>query len=49
MSTFSGRCFPDDVIAPAVRWSSRFGVGCADVTTWLAERDFVVDRKPIFP
>jgi transposase-like protein len=47
-SAFSGRCFPDDVIALAVRWYARFRLSFADVAEWLAERGFTVDRSAIY-
>jgi transposase, IS6 family len=47
-SAFSGHCFPDDVIALAVRWYARFRLSYADVAEWLAERGFVVDRTAIY-
>src|SRR5262249_28664364 len=46
-SAFSGHCFPDDVIALAVRWYVRFRLSYADVAEWLAERGFLVDRTAI--
>jgi len=48
MSAFSGHCFPDDVIALAVRWYARFRLSYADVAEWLAERGFAVDRSAIY-
>ena len=39
-SAFSGRRFPDDVIALVVRWYARFRLSYADVAEWLAERGF---------
>ena len=47
MSAFSRHCFPDDVIALAVRWYARFRLSYADVAEWLAERGFAVDRTAI--
>src|SRR5215813_5109725 len=47
-SAFSGRCFPDDVIAVAVRWYARFRLSYADVAEWLAERGFAVDRSAVY-
>ena len=47
-SAFSGRCFPDDVIALAVRWYARFRLSYADVAEWLAERGFPADRSAIY-
>jgi transposase-like protein len=46
-SAFSGRRFPDDVIAVAVRWYARFRLSYADVAEWLAERGFPADRSAI--
>jgi transposase-like protein len=46
-SAFAGRCFPDDVIALAVRWDARYRLSDADVAEWLAERGFTVDRTAI--
>jgi transposase-like protein len=46
-SAFSGHCFPDDVIALAVRWDARFRLSSADGAEWLAERGVVVDRTAI--
>jgi transposase-like protein len=48
VSAFSGRCFPDDVIAVAVRWYARFRLSYADVAEGLAERGFAVDRSAIY-
>jgi IS6 family transposase len=48
MSAFSRRCFPDDVIALAVRWYARYRLSYADVAEWLAERGFAVDRSAIY-
>src|SRR5262245_29811322 len=47
-SAFSRHCFPDDVIALAVRWYGRFRLSYADVAEWLAERGFTVDRTAIY-
>jgi IS6 family transposase len=47
-SAFSGRRFPDDVIALAVRWYARFRLSYADVAEWLAERGFTVDRSTVY-
>jgi transposase-like protein len=47
-SAFSGHCFPDDVIALAVRWYARFRLSYADVAEWLAERGFSVDRSAVY-
>ena len=46
-SAFSRRCFPNDLIALAVRWYARFRLSYADVAEWLAERGFAVDRSTI--
>ncbi len=48
VSAFSGHCFPDEVIALAVRWYARFRLSYADVAEWLAERGFAVDRTAIY-
>jgi transposase-like protein len=48
VSACSGRCFPDEVIALAVRWYARFRLSYADVAEWLAERGFAVDRTAIY-
>jgi transposase, IS6 family len=47
-SAFSGRCFPDDVIALAVRWYARFRLSYAGVAEWLAERGFTLDRSAVY-
>jgi transposase-like protein len=47
-SAFSGRRFPDDVIALAVRWYARYRLSYADIAEWLAERGFTVDRSAIY-
>ena len=47
-SAFSGHCYPDDLIALAVRWYARFRLSYADVAEWLAERGFTVDRTAIY-
>ena len=47
-SAFSGHCFPDDVIALAVRWYARFRLSYADVAGWLAERGFAADRSAVY-
>ena len=47
-SAFSLHCFPDDVIALAVRWYPRYRLSYADVAEWLAERGFAVDRTAIY-
>ena len=48
MRAFSGRRFPDDVIALAVCWYARYRLSYADVTEWLAERGFAVDRSAVY-
>jgi transposase-like protein len=47
-SAFAGYGFPDGVIALAVRWYARFRLSYADVSEWLAERGFTVDRSAIY-
>ncbi len=47
-SAFSGRGFPDDVIALAVRHSVRYRLSYADVVEWFAERGLAVDRSTIY-
>jgi transposase-like protein len=47
-SAFSGHCFPDDVIALAVRWYARYRLSYADISEWLAERGFAVDRSAVY-
>ncbi len=47
-SAFSRRCFPEDLIALAVRWYVRYRLSYADVTEWLAERGIVVDRSTVY-
>ena len=44
-SAFSGHCFPDHIIAIAVRYSVRSHLSYADVVEWLAERGVAVDRS----
>src|SRR5262245_47534284 len=46
-SAFSGRRFPDEVIALAVRWYVRYRLSNADVAEWLAERGLGVDRTTV--
>jgi transposase-like protein len=46
-SAFSGHGFPDDVIAPAVRYDLRCRLSHADVVEWLAERGVAVDRATV--
>src|SRR5215207_5070964 len=48
VSAFSRHCFPDDVIALAVRWYARYRLSYADVAEWLAERGFAVDRTAVY-
>lgn len=47
-SAFSGRVFPDDVIALAVRWYLRYRLSYAEVSEWLAERGVFVDQSTIY-
>jgi transposase-like protein len=47
-SAFSGRAFPDDIIALAVRWYVRYRLSYAKVSEWLAERGVVVDQSTIY-
>ena len=47
-SAFSGHCFPDDVIALAVRWYARYRLSYTDIAEWVAERGFTVDRTAIY-
>src|SRR6266508_867569 len=47
-SAFSGRAFPDDIIALAVRWSVRYRLSYAEVSEWLAESGVLVDQSTIF-
>jgi transposase-like protein len=47
-SAFSGRCFPDDVIALAMRWYARYRLSYADIAEWLAERGFTVGRSAVY-
>jgi transposase-like protein len=44
---FSGRAFPDDIIAAAVRWYVRLRLSVADVVEWLAEHGITVDRSTV--
>jgi transposase-like protein len=46
-SAFSRHCFPDDVIALAVRWSVRYRLSYAAVVEWLAGRGIAVDRSTV--
>ncbi len=45
---FSGRHFPNDLIALAVRWYARSRLSYADLAEWLAERGFAVDRTAVY-
>src|SRR5918911_205599 len=47
-SAFSGRAFPNDVIALAVRWYVRYRLSYAEVSEWLAERGILVDQSTIY-
>jgi transposase-like protein len=47
-SAFSGRAFPDDIIALAVRWYVRYRLSYAEVSEWLAERGVLVDLSTIY-
>ena len=47
-SAFSGRAFPDDIIALAVRWYVRYRLSYAEVSEWLAERGVLVDQSTIY-
>ena len=47
-SAFSGRNFPDDVIALAVLWYVRFRLSYAEVSERLAERGVLVDQSTIY-
>src|SRR5260370_4234642 len=47
-SAFSGRNFPDDIIALAVRWYVRYRLSYAEVSEWLAERGVLVDQSTIY-
>src|SRR5215831_17636993 len=47
-SAFSGRVFPDDIIALAVRWYVRYRLSYAEVSEWLAERGILVDQSTIY-
>jgi transposase-like protein len=47
-SAFSGRAFPDDVIALAVRWYVRYRLSYTEVSEWLAERGILVDQSTIY-
>jgi IS6 family transposase len=47
-SAFSGRAFPDDIIALAVRWCVRYRLSYAEVSEWLAERGIRFDQNTIY-
>ena len=47
-SAFSRRCFPDDLIAPAIRSYIRYRLSYADVAEWLAERGVAINRSTIY-
>src|SRR6266498_3456502 len=47
-SAFSGRAFPDDVIALAVRWYVRYRLSYVEVCEWMAERGIRVDQSTIY-
>ena len=47
-SAFSGRGFPDDIIALAVRWYVRYRLSYAEVSEWLAERGVLVDQSTLY-
>jgi transposase-like protein len=47
-SAFTGRAFPDDIIALAVRWYLRYRLSYAEVSEWLAERGVLVDQSTIY-
>src|SRR3982074_2811577 len=47
-SAFSGRAFPDDIIALAVRLYVRYRLSYAEVSEWLAERGVLVDQSTIY-
>jgi transposase-like protein len=47
-SAFTGRAFPDDIIALAVRWYVRYRLSYAEVGEWLAERGVLVDQSTIY-
>ncbi len=48
VSAFSRYCFPDDLIALAVRWYVRYRLSYADVVEWFAERGLSVDRSTVY-
>jgi transposase-like protein len=47
-SAFHGYCFPDEIIALAVRWYFRYRLSYVDVAEWLAERGIQVDPSTIY-
>jgi transposase, IS6 family len=47
-SAFSGRAFPDDIIALGVRWYARYGLSYAEVSERLAERGVLVDQSTTY-
>ena len=47
-SAFSHHCFPDDLIALAIRWYVRYRLSYADVAEWLAERGVAVNQSTIY-
>src|SRR5690242_1722613 len=47
-SAFSGRAFPDDSIALAVRWYVRYRLSYVEISEWLAERGVPVDQSTIY-
>jgi IS6 family transposase len=47
-SALSGRAFPDDIIALAVRWYVRYRLSDTEVSEWLAERRVLVDQSTIY-
>jgi transposase-like protein len=47
-SAFSGRSFPDVIIALAVHYYVRCRLSYADIVEWLAERGLIVDRSTVY-
>src|SRR5437867_2483248 len=47
-SAFSGRAFPDDIVALAVLWCLSFRLSYAEVSEWLVERGVLVDQGTIY-
>ena len=43
-----GDCFPDEVIALAVRWYLCYRLRYAEVAEWLAERGVIIDPSTIY-